>query len=314
MRMNARLGFGAAAAAVTMLVALGATPVRSVEPKSPPALAAAAVTAKAPDDAKPDAEWGSIVGRVLWGKDELPTGKIEIPANNADIKHCSKDGAPPDETFIVDPATKGVANVFVYLRKAPKIHPGYPATKEDVAKADEAAFAKANGGITYGEAIAALASNKVTVEKLTGPAVMDQVNCRYTPHALGLREGQKLLVKNPEPVNHNVNVISFADDNKGNNNMPPKTIQILNLVADAQPVGFECNVHGWMKAYILVVDHPYFAVTGKDGSFALKNVPTGELDIAIRNSNGIYVQRLLKVTVEPGKVTTLADFKFAPKL
>ena len=217
---------------------------------------------------------------------------------------------PPDETFVVDPASKGVANVFIYVRS--KVGKFIEFSRDGGRRRQGGRRGVRQGQRRRKYAEVNERGNKVTV-KLTGPAVMDQVACRYIPHALAMRQGQKLLVKNPESVNHNVNVISFVDDNKGNNNMPPKTVQVLKLTADAQPVGQECNVHPWMKAYILVVDHPYFAVTGKDGSFMIKNLPPGELEFAIRNSNGIYVERRLKVTVEAGKVTTLPDFKFAPK-
>jgi hypothetical protein len=258
------------------------------------------------DDAKPDAGWATITGKVTWAKGDLPTNPPVNMTGNPDAKHCSAKGEIASEEIVVDPTTKAVKNVFVYIKKKPKkFHPSYPATDDDVKKADEAAFEKANG-FKYEDAAAALAGGKITCEKLTGPAVLDQVSCRYVPHALAIRQGQKLLVKNPEPVNHNVNVTAFEDSNKQNVNMPPKSIQLVDLTAETSVIPVVCNVHGWMKMSIMVLDHPYFAVTGADGTFTLKNVPPGEHTLVIRNADGKYIEKALTVTAPADQTTLIA--------
>jgi uncharacterized protein (DUF2141 family) len=44
-------------------------------------------------------------------------------------------------------------------------------------------------------------------------------------------------------------------------------------------VPFKCDVHGWMNAYVGVLDHPFFAVTGEDGKFAIKGLPAGSYTV-----------------------------------
>jgi plastocyanin len=272
------------------------------------ALVAACVTlsAGAADPvAKPDAGWGTIKGKVVWAKaDPPPQKKASVDPNNPDAKYCLGQGDLPDEEVVVDPKTMAVANVFVYLRKVDEadVHPSYPKTAEDVAKKDAEEFKKLNG-VTMEEVQEALKSGKVNVDKLKAPAMIDQRQCRYIPHALAVRNGQTVLVKNPETVSHNVNFQGFEDANRENLNMPPKSVVTKKLAPETAVVNVGCNIHGWMKMGVLVIDHPYVAVTGADGTFELKNVKPGEHVVVVRNSNGQFIRRNdLKVTVGDGEV------------
>jgi hypothetical protein len=84
--------------------------------------------------------------------------------------------------------------------------------------------------------------------------------------------------------------------------MPPKSIVTKKLGMETSVINVGCNVHGWMKMGVLVVDHPYVAVTGPDGTFELKNVKPGEHVVVVRNSNGQFIRRNdLKVTVADGE-------------
>jgi hypothetical protein len=149
------------------------------------------------------------------------------------------------------------------------------------------------------------------VEGLKSPAIIDQRNCRYVPHALAIRVGQTILVKNPEPVSHNVNFQGLEDANRENLNMPPKSVVTKKLVPETSVVNVGCNIHGWMKMGVMVVDHPYVAVTGADGTFELKNVKPGALVLVVRNSNGQFINRNLKVTVAANEVKDLEDVKWS---
>lgn len=256
--------------------------------------------------AKPDAGWGTIKGKVIWAKaDAPPQKKATVDPNNADAKFCLEKGEVPDEEVVVDPKTMAVANVFVYLRKVDEadIHPSYPKTADDVAKKDAEDFKKMNG-VSLEEVQDALKSGKVSVDKLKSSVMIDQERCRYIPHSLAVRTGQTVLVKNPEPVSHNVNFQGFEDANRENLNMPPKSIVTKKLAAETAVVNVGCNVHGWMKMGVMVVDHPYIAVTGADGTFELKNVKPGEHAVIVRNSNGQFIRKLneLKVSVAADEV------------
>lgn len=113
-------------------------------------------------------------------------------------------------------------------------------------------------------------------EASSKPALLDQKGCEYVPYVLGLQTGQKLLVRNSDPVLHNVHAT-------------PKVNKEFNLAQMAggkdiersfdQPevlVRFKCDVHPWMFAYVGVLPHPYHAVTDKDGKFKIEGVPAGK--------------------------------------
>ena len=107
------------------------------------------------------------------------------------------------------------------------------------------------------------------------PATIDQKGCMYNPHVLALRSGQPLEVINSDPVTHNIHPVP-KDNREWNQSQPPGAAPIVQSFAREEvTIPVKCNVHPWMKAYIAVLNNPYFQVTGKDGSFDLKNVPPG---------------------------------------
>jgi plastocyanin len=109
----------------------------------------------------------------------------------------------------------------------------------------------------------------------TEPVKLDQHACRYQPHVLGVRAGQKLAISNSDDTPHNVHALATVNRawNKG---------QSLKNIVDEKVftkpevmVQFKCDVHNWMHAYVGVLEHPYFAVTRDGGKFALKDLPAG---------------------------------------
>jgi plastocyanin len=112
------------------------------------------------------------------------------------------------------------------------------------------------------------------------PLVLDQKGCQYVPSILALQTGQKLIVKNSDPVLHNVHTLS-AVGNTDRNLAQMAGAADLTFTFDKPEnfLKFKCDVHPWMFAWITVVDHPYFAVTDKDGKFTIKNVPAGKYTI-----------------------------------
>jgi len=111
------------------------------------------------------------------------------------------------------------------------------------------------------------------------PAIIDQEGCMYNPHVLALRTGQPLEVINSDPVTHNIHPVP-KDNREWNQSQPPGATPIVQSFAREEvAIPVKCNVHPWMKAYIAVLNNPYFQVTGKDGSFDLQNVPPGTYKI-----------------------------------
>ena len=109
----------------------------------------------------------------------------------------------------------------------------------------------------------------------TAAATIDQKGCQYDPHVLALQTGQPLSVVNSDQTTHNIHPVP-KNNREWNESQPPGSAPIMQSFARAEvAVPVKCNVHPWMKSYIGVLDNPYFQVTGKDGSFSIKNVPPG---------------------------------------
>ena len=111
------------------------------------------------------------------------------------------------------------------------------------------------------------------------PVVLDQQKCRYSPHVLGVRVGQRLSIRNSDPLLHNVR----AD---GKINQP------FNMSTPLQGVSFDrtfatrevmvpvrCDVHNWMSAFVGAMEHPFFGVSDADGRVALTGLPPGTYTI-----------------------------------
>ena len=139
------------------------------------------------------------------------------------------------------------------------------------------------------------------------PVVLDQKGCRYIPHVLGLQTNQPLIIRNSDPVLHNIH--PTPKNNRGFNlGQPKQGLEATKTFSKPEvmiPVG--CDVHGWMSAYIGVLDHPYFAVTGADGSFELPNLPPGEYVIEAWHEK--YGTQTMTVTIGEKETKTI-EFTF----
>lgn len=135
------------------------------------------------------------------------------------------------------------------------------------------------------------------------PAKLDQNGCLYEPHMLGIMEGQELEILNDDPVNHNVHAESQVNP-AWNESQPPRAehkFKRFNSTEVIFPV--TCSVHPWMRSYIGVSPHPFFAVTGDDGAFTLKGVPPGTYTIeAVHEKFG---KKEGKLTLAPSGAATI---------
>jgi plastocyanin len=179
-----------------------------------------------------------------------------VAPKNADIKMnadpvCVKQtaGSPQaQETFMVGSDGKSLANVFVYVKDG--LSPEY------------------------------------SFDVPTESAKIDQQNCRYHPHVFGMRVGQKLEIVNSDPTLHNIHAMPKANT-EFNNGQPIQGMKMDHtFTAKEVMVPFKCDVHGWMNAYVGVLDHPFFAVTDADGKFDIKGLPPGTYTIEAWHEKG----------------------------
>lgn len=112
----------------------------------------------------------------------------------------------------------------------------------------------------------------------TEPVELKQEGCEYSPHVLGIMAGQPLRVINGDTTNHNIHFLGQVNP-QHNFTQPKKDMKKdLTLVREST-FRVKCDVHPWMGCYMQVFDHPFFAVTGKDGTFELPNLPPGKYTI-----------------------------------
>lgn len=139
------------------------------------------------------------------------------------------------------------------------------------------------------------------------PVVIDQEGCLYHPRALAVMVGQKIQIKNSDPVLHNIKAVPTK--NRGFNISQPKAGMTTErtFTTEEITVPLACNVHGWMHANVAVLSHPFFATTGADGSFTITGLPAGTYEIEARHEK--LGTKTMSVTV-PASGSVSANFAF----
>lgn len=217
-----------------------------------------------------------------------------LPASAADIYGTvTLKGTPPPELNI-EPL-KNDANCGPLHREMPTTH-----------------FYVVGPGGGLGDVVVAL---KGIHGKSTGPAanplVIEQKGCEYLPYISACQTGQKIIVKNLDPVLHNVHVTPDVKGNSEENRaqMPSGPDLTFTFNAPEEFLRFKCDVHPWMFAYVSVFDHPYFSVSTKDGTYRIHNVPPGQYTVtAMHRKEGTLEQ-----TVEIRNQDAKLDFTFEQK-
>jgi plastocyanin len=112
----------------------------------------------------------------------------------------------------------------------------------------------------------------------TESVVVEQKGCMYQPHVLAVRANQTLQLVNDDATSHNIHPVP-TNNREWNKAEPPNSKLEDSFAREEIAIPVKCNVHPWMRGYIAVFKHPYFAVTGKDGGFDLSNLPPGTYTI-----------------------------------
>ena len=137
----------------------------------------------------------------------------------------------------------------------------------------------------------------------TEAVTLDQRGCRYSPRIFGVRVGQAVEIINSDATLHNVHALPMinAEFNKGQPAQGSRMTQIFT--APEVMVRFKCDVHGWMAAYGGIMSHPFFAVTGADGAFAIKGLPPGDYELAVWHER--FGTKSQKVTIGASQTQTV---------
>ena len=170
------------------------------------------------------------------------------------------------------------------------LHHGTPVTPEDVVVHDgavENAFVYVKDGL--GDRVFAVPDAVVTV---------DQTGCVYRPHVVGVQVCQPLEFVNGDPLLHNVHGTPRRSASWNFSMGVQGSKRTTRLAQPEVMVEVRCDVHPWMQAYIGVLDHPFFAVTGADGRFAMRGLPAGDYVVASWHER--FGTREEHVTLAPG--------------
>src|SRR5262249_41042655 len=221
--------------------------------------------------------WGSLKGQIVFGGDPPPTKNLrEVGKAEKNPEVCAKTSPIPSERLVVDGATKGVKDVLVYLIRPTAVNP-------DAKKA------------------------------ASSPVEFDQKNCTFEPHVLGTMAGVPITLKSSDPINHNIN--AKLRQNLASNKLIAggQSIVFTPEAAERTPCQVVCDIHPWMSAWWMILDHPYVAVTDPKGYFEIKNAPAGTQKVVVWQEAVGFVTPASgeNVTLKANDVT-VKDFTIEP--
>jgi hypothetical protein len=220
---------------------------------------------------------GTIKGVVRFKGTKPQAKPISEIAGNAFCKHCYPDEVPNQDSFVFgkNGSDDTLQNVLVYVSK------GLEGKSFDPPKT---------------------------------PVVLDQVGCMYTPHVIAVMTGQTLDIRNSDATLHNV--MSMPRNNPPFNfGMPVQGGHTEKVFSHPElKMNLRCFMHPWMSGYVHVLPHPFFAITGEDGSFTIKGLPPGEYVITALHETSMFEAEPAESAVKVGaNETKQVDFTYRPK-
>ncbi len=230
-------------------------------------------------------EFGSIKGRVVWGGAGLTekTARLKKGDRSAkDFAICAAEEIP-DEDLVVDSKTRGVANVFAYVLKPVGQNP----------------------------------KTQDTLLNASPEIAIDLKGCRFSPHAVALHKGQRLVFTPDNRVGHNVNSGLFRPGCTSLLPAPDGKLSMTFASGEPHPGRLQCDIHPWMSGVVMVFDHPFFTLTKPDGSFEIQGIPAGSQRVIVRHETTGYLTANgnsgLLVEVKPGASADLGEIRLTPK-
>ena len=219
----------------------------------------------------PAEEFGDISGQFVFEGPIEPRSPILKAGGGGGLPGFFKD--IPDESLVVDKTTKGIANVFVYLRRAPEKKSPVPAP--DAEKEPE--------------------------------VVITAKDYRFEPRAVVVRTSQKLRFVSRSPLAENIHTYTLANNQRNYvlKARDQKGVAFGFEKGETLPMPVKSDFHPWMRTTILVMDHPYAAVTDQDGKFTIRGLPAGEHKFRVWHEMSGLIDREWKVEVVGGKLTEI---------
>lgn len=235
-------------------------------------------------------DWGDLTATFIYDGDAPEAAALKI---TTDVEFCSKH-TPVDESLVVNPENKGIANVIAYMylsrtAKKPPIHPSY----------EETAAAKVR---------------------------LDNNKCRFVPHVAVLRTTQTLTIGNSDAVGHNCKVDAIINGAINYTIPAGGSMDYKFTLAERLPSKVSCSIHPWMSGWLLIKDNPYMGVSDKDGKLVIQNIPAGKWTFQFWQEKSGYVSELtqdgeakewrrgrVEIEIKPGE-NDLGEIKLAPSL
>ncbi|NQV23328.1 MAG: hypothetical protein HQ518_03080 [Rhodopirellula sp.] len=222
--------------------------------------------------------YGDLTGRIVFDGD-VPKLLPKVKKDNTALKlpACCAIKDTANDSLVINPKNKGVQHVFVYLKKVSKsaIHPALKKSKDP-------------------------------------EVVFDQKECVFKPHTLIVRTDQQVVVKSGDDVPHNTHTYPVLNQGENfivapNDRMGIKMPKFVSK--EPLPMQVKCDIHAWMAAYWLVIDHPYAAITDADGRFTIEKLPAGDYEFVVWQERVGYLNKALKATIKDKAKTDLGDVK-----
>lgn len=190
-------------------------------------------------------EWADLKITFLYDSPTVPERKPVDMSRDPLCMAAHPEGIPLSETLLVDPATHGIKNIGMYPDRR-------------------------KSGLEQSDVHPSLAAPRGE------PVVLDNLKCVFVPHVLVTRKGETINVKNSDPTAHNAN-FQFFNNQAVNPLIPPNASKEIALTeSETAPIPVDCNVHPWMKAYLIISDFPYAGVSNEKGELTIEKLPAGK--------------------------------------
>lgn len=255
-----------------------------------------------------------VAGVLLGGCGGEGDAASDATAPASSTSDTGSGSAEPVEKKTIDPATvgslsgvvsfdgdPGTPEVFKLVGEAYCIHEHPDGWTDDRLQVQDGYIANAFVWIKSGLEGYEFPTPTETIE-------LDQQGCLYSPRVIGVQVGQPLIAKNSDPIMHNVH--TKPEKQRGQNRGQPEGAPPMDIRLRRPEVMVEvrCDVHAWMKAWIGVVPHPFFAVTGADGTFHFDGLPPGTYTVEVWHET--LGRQEAEVTIGENGDVTLEDFVY----